>query len=106
MVHVSGEITDLGYHTKFRAIDAGELIEPAQAGFVCVDAVSTADAYRLMRINAGYCRFRSIWCERINSTRAGGFRLCRRGFNRQCQQDTQHENQKGCRRSRADHRCD
>ena len=36
-------------------------MQPASAGFVCVDAVSTAGFFL---------------------TREGGFRLCRRGFNR------------------------
>ena len=45
-------------------------LQPAKAGFVCVAAVSTAGFLNKIE----------------SSTREGGFRLCRRGFNRRVSQ--------------------
>jgi len=76
-------------------------LQPAEAGFVCVDAVSTAGCLNKIESstreeapaigNRGYTndvhlRGRRWYLEMESSTRGGGFRLCRRGFNRRVSQ--------------------
>ena len=46
------------------------ILQPAEAGFVCIDAVSTA----------GVCAMDGALLRYNSSTRGGGFCLCRRGF--------------------------